>query len=45
MNCTRVKKKLPDYVSSDLSVEDFLIVDYHLRNCQKCKEKKMISQQ
>jgi len=40
MNCLELKNKLPDYVSKELSAEEYKMVNYHLSSCAKCKEKK-----
>jgi len=40
MNCLETKNKLPDYITNELSFEDYKMVDYHLSTCAKCREKK-----
>ena len=38
MDCKNIKEKLSAYIEGDISSEEKMLVDEHLRSCQKCNE-------
>ncbi len=38
MDCKNVKEKLSAYIEGDISSEEKMLIDEHLRSCQKCDE-------
>ena len=38
MECNDIQEKLSDYMEAVLSAEDKVLIDEHLKGCQKCRE-------